>query len=227
MLATPKHMTQVTSVRAATVDTGEISSAIAAAPPGGGSIDWSRHRPPRPSDSEEVIVTVVDLVVLAVVALAALRGWRRGGTGLVLRAVGAVLGVLAGGAVARWLAPSLPFPPVATAVVGAVIGAMVGWALGRRAGWSLARRGDGGLHRPGVPDRALGVVAHGALALLVLVVVADVVAVTGPAMLRDAAHESTVVGAATDRLPDPVGLLPGGRAGVADTVTALRTGAGR
>jgi hypothetical protein len=172
-------------------------------------------------------VTVVDLVVLAVVALAALRGWRRGGTGLVLRATGAVAGVLAGGALARWLAPSLPFPAVATAVIGAVIGAMIGWALGRRLAWSLAQRGDGRLRRPGLPDRAFGVVAHGALALMVLVLAADVVAATGPTALQDAASSSTVIDTAARRLPDPVALLPGGRDGVAGTVTALESGSGR
>lgn len=166
-------------------------------------------------------MTLVDLVVLAVVALAALRGWRRGGTGLVLRAVGAILGVLAGGAVARWVAPSLPFPIVASAVIGAVIGAMIGWALGRRLGEALARRRDGTFRFPGPADKAFGVVAHGALAVVLLVVAADVVAATGPAFLRDAAGESTVVDAASHRLPDPVTLLPGGRAGVADTVSAL------
>lgn len=172
-------------------------------------------------------MTLVDLVVLALVALAALRGWRRGGTGLVLRVAGAVAGVLAGGAVARWLAPSLPFPAVATAVIGAGLGALVGWALGRRLGTVLARRGDGAYHRPGLPDRAFGVVAHGALALMVLVVAADVVAATGPAVLRDAASSSTVIDTAARRLPDPVALLPGGRDGVAGTVTALESGSGR
>lgn len=174
-------------------------------------------------------MTLVDLVVLAIVALAAVRGWRRGGTGLVLRVAGAVAGVLGGGVLARWLAPSLPFPAGATALVGALLGAMIGWALGRRLGEALARRGDGypGLRAPGVPDRLLGVGAHALLALTLLVVGAEIVAVTGPAPLAGAAGESPVISVATQRLPHLADLLPGGSTGAARSVTALDPGAPR
>lgn len=158
-------------------------------------------------------MTWIDLVVLAVVVLAALRGWRRGGTGLVLRATGAAAGVLIGGALARWLAPGLLEPGAgvslaAVEVVAALVGALIGWGLGRRLGERLARRGAGGYRRPGIPDRVLGVAAHGALALMILVVAAGVVAAVGPGPLDRAATDSALLGAAERHLPDPSALLP-------------------
>lgn len=170
-------------------------------------------------------MTVVDLVVLAVVLFAALRGWRRGGTGLVLSAAGAVGGVLLGGALARWLVPLLVAPDAgfsrgAIVVGAALVGALVGWGLGRRLAESLARRTGGGWHRPGLPDRVLGVVAHSALALMVLVLLAGVVSVTGPAGLGDAARNSTVLGAAAAHLPNPLVLLPAGDGGTLADGTA-------
>jgi len=160
-------------------------------------------------------VTVVDLVVLAVVLLAALRGWRRGGTGLVLRAAGAVAGVLVAGALARWLVPLIVGADAAVSrgallLGAALVGALVGWGLGRRLGEALARRTAGGSRRPGLPDRVLGVAAHGALALVVLVLAAGIVTAVGPSGLGDAARDSAVLGAAADHLPDPLVLLPGG-----------------
>lgn len=164
-------------------------------------------------------MTVVDLVVLAVVLFAALRGWRRGGTGLVLRAAGAVAGVLLGGALARWLVPMIVAPDAAFSrgaiVLGAaLVGALVGWGLGRRLGEALARRTGGGWHRPGLPDRLLGVAAHGALALMLLVLAAGVVSVIGPPGLGEAARGSSLLGAAAEHLPNPLVLLPGADNGV-------------
>lgn len=168
-------------------------------------------------------MTVVDVVVLLVVAIAALRGWRRGGTGLVLRAAGAVVGVLVAGALARWLVPMLLAPDDgisrgAVFLGAALVGALVGWGLGRRLGEVVARRSGHGLRghgsspapvrRPGLPDRVLGVAAHGALALMVLVLAAGVVGAIGPAGLGDAARDSAVLGAAAEHLPDPLILLP-------------------
>lgn len=154
-------------------------------------------------------MTLVDLVVLAVVALAAVRGWRRGGTGLVLRTVGAVVGVLAGGELGRWAADWSPVSATATALIGALVGAIVGWQLGRRLGETLTRRFDGapGPRRPGVLDRLLGVGAHAALALVTLVVLAGVVGAVGPGSLATAAGDSTLLDRAADRLPNPVALL--------------------
>ncbi|MEJ2860098.1 CvpA family protein [Actinomycetospora flava] len=158
-------------------------------------------------------MTVVDVLVLAVVAVAALRGWRRGGTGLVLKAAGAVAGVLLAGALARWLVPMLVAADDGVSrgalVLGAaLVGALIGWGLGRRLGDTLARRTGGGLRRPGLPDRVLGVAAHGALALMVLVLLTGVVTAFGPAGLGDAARDSAVLGAAAERLPNPLQLLP-------------------
>lgn len=164
-------------------------------------------------------MTVVDLVVLAVVLFAALRGWRRGGTGLVLRAAGAVAGVLLGGALARWLAPMIVAPDAgfslgALVLGAALVGALVGWGLGRRLGEALARRTGGGWHRPGLPDRLLGVAAHGALAVMLLVLLTGVLAVTGPTGLGDELRDSTVLGAAAEHLPNPLVLLPGDEGGL-------------
>ncbi|PVY97280.1 CvpA family protein [Actinomycetospora cinnamomea] len=158
-------------------------------------------------------MSVVDLVVLAVVLIAALRGWRRGGTGLVLRVAGAVGGVLLAGALARWFVPLLVGPDAAISrgallLGAALVGALVGWGLGRRLGEALARRTGGGWRRPGLPDRVLGVAAHGALALMLLVLAAGVAAAVGPAGLGDAARDSALLGAAAERLPDPLVLLP-------------------
>lgn len=165
-------------------------------------------------------MTVVDVLVLAVVAVAALRGWRRGGTGLVLKAAGAVAGVLLAGALARWLVPLLVAADDgvsrgAVVIGAALVGALIGWGLGRRLGDTLARR-TGARRRPGLPDRVLGVAAHGALALMVLVLLTGVVTAFGPSGLGDAARDSAVLGAAAERLPDPLVLLPGGGSTLAD-----------
>lgn len=149
-------------------------------------------------------MSLVDLLVLAVVALAALRGWRRGGTGLVLRAALAAGGVLGLGALARWWDPTS-----APLAIGAVlVGALVGWAVGRRVAAQLARGGDGRPRRPGLPDRALGVVAHGALALVVLLTLAAVVGAVGPPSVANAAGRSGVLAVAGERLPTAGELLP-------------------
>lgn len=171
-------------------------------------------------------MTLIDLVVIAVVALAALRGWRRGGTGLVLRVAGAVAGVLLAGLLARWLVPGIVsstdgVSATAAALAFALVGGLVGWALGRRLGEVLARRGQGGYRRPGLPDRVLGVAAHGALALMLLVIGASIVAATGPSSLDAAARNSALLGAAAQRLPDPAVLLPSG------STQALGLGGGR
>jgi len=160
-------------------------------------------------------VTLVDLLVLVVVALAALRGWRRGGTGLVLRLAGAVAGVLGFGALARWYDPAST--PLVVSAVG--VGALLGWAVGRtvseRVGvGGLARRTadptTGRVRRPGLPDRALGVAAHGAFALMLCVGAAALVSATGPQGAAEAAARSGVLGAAADRLPSPTALVASG-----------------
>ncbi|GAA4925944.1 colicin V production protein [Actinomycetospora succinea] len=158
-------------------------------------------------------MTVVDVVVLAVVAIAALRGWRRGGTGLVLRVAGAVAGVLLAGALARWLVPMLVTTDDGVSrgalVIGAaLVGALIGWGVGHRLGDALARRTGGGFRRPGLTDRVLGVAAHGALALMLLVLATGVITAFGPSGLGDAARSSTVLGAAAEHLPNPLVLLP-------------------
>ena len=169
---------------------------------------------------EEDLVGLVDLLVVAVVALAALRGWRRGGTGLVLRAAGAVAGVLVASALAGWWdATSLPL-----AVGAAIVGGLLGWAVGRRVGEALAvrtrgagrrsaaeldpgQRAAGHPRRPGLPDRLLGVVAHAGLALVLSVLAAGALAAVGPPAVGDAAARSAVLTATAQRVPAPAELL--------------------
>ena len=142
-------------------------------------------------------MTLVDLVVLAVVALAAWRGWRRGGTALVLSLAGAVVGVIVGAAVANWWdAGSTPLLIACVLVVG-----LVGLGLGRRGADALAARTGGRRARPVLVDRAVGVVAHGAVALVVCVLVGAAVVAWGPATLASAAEGSGVLTSAGAHLP--------------------------
>ena len=94
-------------------------------------------------------MTLVDLVVLAVVALAAWRGWRRGGTSLVLTLAGAVVGVIVGAAVAGWWDGSST--PLLVACV--LVAGLVGLGLGRRGADALATRAGGRVARPVLVDR--------------------------------------------------------------------------
>jgi hypothetical protein len=144
----------------------------------------------------------VDLVVLAIVALAAWRGWRRGGTALVLSLAGAAAGVFLGGALATWWDAS----STVLLVVAVIVAGLIGLALGRRIADALARRGDGRIARPHLLDRAVGVVAHGALALVVCVAVGAVLAAVGPAALGNAIHGSSVLTTTTAYLPTPAQL---------------------
>lgn len=142
---------------------------------------------------------VVDLVVLAVVALAAWRGWRRGGTALVLALAGTVLGLIAGAAIARWWEPG----STVLWVGGVVVGGLVGLALGRRIADALAARAGGRTARPVLVDRAVGVVAHGGLALVLCVVAGSWLAAVGPPRLAAATDRSTVLATAAAHLPAP------------------------
>ncbi|MDL5156686.1 hypothetical protein [Actinomycetospora termitidis] len=153
-------------------------------------------------------MTLVDLVVLAVVALAAWRGWRRGGTSLVLSVAGAVVGIVLGAAVAGWWDPSSRGWLIAAIVVGG----LVGIGLGRKLADALATRGGGRVARPVLVDRAVGVVAHGGLALVVCVLIGAAAVAFGPAWLGRAAEDSGVLTTAQDHLPtvsQVTGSVPG------------------
>ncbi|MCD2196631.1 hypothetical protein LQ327_24975 [Actinomycetospora endophytica] len=139
----------------------------------------------------------VDLVVLAVVALAAFRGWRRGGTALVLSLAGAVAGVLLGGWIATWWDAS----STVLLVVAIVVGGLIGLGAGRRLADSLASRGGGRIARPHLLERVVGVVAHGGLALVVCVAIGAAVAAVGPAGLSQAVRGSSVLTATAAHLP--------------------------
>jgi hypothetical protein len=145
----------------------------------------------------------VDLVVLVVVALAAWRGWRRGGTALVLSLAGAVAGVFLGGALATWWDAS----STVLLVVAIVVAGLIGLGVGRRLADALARRGDGRIARPHLLERIVGVVAHGGLALVVCVAIGTALAAVGPAGLGDAVRGSSVLTTTTAHLPTPSQLV--------------------
>lgn len=144
----------------------------------------------------------VDVVVLAVVALAAWRGWRRGGTALVLSLAGAVAGVLLGGALATWWDDG----STVLLVVAILVGGLIGLGAGRRLADALARRASGRVARPHLLERAVGVVAHGGLALVVCVAIGAALAAVGPPGLGDAVRGSSVLTATAAHLPTPTQL---------------------
>ncbi len=145
---------------------------------------------------------VVDLVVLVVVALAAWRGWRRGGTALVLSLAGAVAGVFLGGALATWWDAS----STVLLVVAIIVAGLIGLGVGRRLADALARRGGGRIARPHLLERVVGVVAHGGLALVVCVAIGAALAAVGPAGLGQAVRGSSVLTATAAHLPSPTQL---------------------
>lgn len=145
----------------------------------------------------------VDLVVLVVVALAALRGWRRGGTALVLSLAGAVAGVFLGGWLATWWDPS----STVVLVVAILVAGLIGLGAGRRLAYALATRGGGRLARPHLLERVVGVVAHGGLALVVCVALGAALAAVGPSGLGRAVHGSSVLTAASAHLPTPTQVV--------------------
>jgi hypothetical protein len=143
---------------------------------------------------------LVDVVVLVIVAVGAWQGWRRGGTTLVLSVVGLVAGVFLGG----WLATGWDPSSTVLLVVAVVVGGLVGLALGHRLADALAtRRAGGRVGRPHLLDRLVGVVAHGALALVLCVAAGAVLADAGPTGLAGAVRSSSVLTAASAHLPTP------------------------
>jgi hypothetical protein len=141
---------------------------------------------------------LVDVVVLVIVAVAAWQGWRRGGTALVLSVVGAVAGVFFGG----WLATGWDPSSTVLLVVAVVVGGLVGLGLGHRLADALATRRSGGrVARPNLLDRLVGVVAHGALALVLCVAGAALLVSVGPAGLGGAVRDSSVLSATRAHLP--------------------------
>ena len=141
---------------------------------------------------------LVDVVVLVIVAVAAWHGWRRGGTALVLSVVGTVAGVYFG----AWLATGWNPSSTVLLVVAIGVGGLVGLGLGHRLADALATRRSGGrVGRPHLLDRIVGVVAHGALALVLCVAAGAVLVAVGPAGLGGAVRDSTVLRATSAHLP--------------------------
>ena len=141
---------------------------------------------------------LVDVVVLVIVAVAAWQGWRRGGTALVLSLVGVLAGVFLGG----WLATAWDPSSTVLLLVAVVVGGLIGLALGRRLASALAtRRTDGHVARPHLIDRVVGVVAHGALALVLCVAGGALLVAAGPPGLGGAVRDSSVLSATEAHLP--------------------------
>jgi len=141
---------------------------------------------------------LVDVVVLVIVAVAAWHGWRRGGTALVLSVVGTIAGVFFG----AWLATGWNPSSTVLLVVAIGVGGLVGLGLGHRLADALATRRSGGrVARPHLLDRVVGVVAHGALALVLCVAAGALLVAAGPPGLGGAVRDSTVLRATSAHLP--------------------------
>jgi len=141
---------------------------------------------------------LVDVVVLVIVAVAAWHGWRRGGTALVLSVVGTIAGVFFG----AWLATGWNPSSTVLLVVAIGVGGLVGLGLGHRLADALATRRSGGrVARPHLLDRVVGVVAHGALALVLCVAAGALLVAAGPPGLGWAVRDSTVLRATSAHLP--------------------------
>jgi len=141
---------------------------------------------------------LVDVVVLVIVAVAAWHGWRRGGTALVLSVVGTIAGVFFG----AWLATGWNPSSTVLLVVAIGVGGLVGLGLGHRLADALATRRSGGrVARPHLLDRVVGVVAHGALALVLCVAAGTLLVAAGPPGLGGAVRDSTVLRATSAHLP--------------------------
>ena len=147
---------------------------------------------------------LVDVVVLVIVAVAAWQGWRRGGTALVLSLAGAAAGVFLG----AWLATGWDPSSTVLLVVAILVGGLLGLALGHRLADALAtRRAGGRVARPHLLDRLVGVVAHGALALVLCVAAGAVLVAAGPADLGGAVRNSSVLSATSAHLPTPAQVV--------------------
>lgn len=151
----------------------------------------------------------LDLLVLLVVVVAAVQGWRQGLSGFGFRVAGLVAGALLGWRLSPWAtellqpAPGWRWAVTAGAVlILAMVGAAVGTAIGRRLGVLLSR-----LHLR-LPDRIVGSLARGALALAVCWLVAGVVLAVAPAnRVSDALRDSHVLGGVTAELGTPADAL--------------------
>ena len=150
-----------------------------------------------------------DLVVLAIVLIAAVGGWRRGGSRIVCRLGGLLVGALAGLRVGPWLWDRWNEPPldrgpmiVVVVIVGALVGSAVGGVLGARIGAVLGR-----LHLR-VPDRVAGALLRGALTLAACWIVAATVTALAPRTgAAEAIRGSDVLGEVTEAVGPPAAVL--------------------
>lgn len=158
-------------------------------------------------------MVVIDIVLVSVLLVALLVGIQRG----LLASAGTLIGLIAGGAAAYWLAPILndawPWPqwrPLAVVIFVVALlggGAAIGGAIG-----AALRRGVDRTKLRGL-DRALGGIASVIVAALAISLVASSIAVTASPAFATALSSSQVL-RTIDRLTPPP---------VAETLAQLRS----
>lgn len=160
-------------------------------------------------------MTLVDLGLLLVVGLAAWTGWRLGLSGFFFGLAGLALGVLVGSGLAVRLPADVGAPlehlllEAGLVLVLALVGASLGRRLGRRVGTGL---GGASLR---TPDRALGAVVRGGLALVACWLVAASTVSLVPTSVARAIDDSIVLRRTSAVMPAPSAI-------VADVTRGLR-----
>ncbi len=155
-----------------------------------------------------------DLVIAAVVVVAAVTGWRRGGSRTAGWLAGLLVGGVAGHRVAPWVIDHLPAVPVSrgvgtvvVAVLAALLGGALGGAVGARCGTALRR------WHLGVLDRVVGAGLRAAVAVGLCWVAAAALTAAAPGTgLATALRHSTVLSGVTGTLGTPASVvdrLPG------------------
>lgn len=160
------------------------------------------------------MLTGVDVALLLVIALAVWAGWRSGATGFAFPLAGAVLGLLAGLLLARWLV-SDRLGPLTHLLLGVlcVLGAVL---IGRAAGRRLAHAVGAGVRRLhlGALDRASGAALRGGLVVGVCWLLAGAVVAVGTPAAAAAVQRSVVLSRLQVVLPAPGRLVDDLRGGL-------------
>lgn len=152
-------------------------------------------------------MTLVDLLLVIAVGVAAWTGWRVGLTGYAIGLVGFVGGSVVGSRVAaHWFTkPTGPVTHLLLEIGSIVVFALLGAAAGRWVGGRLGR----GLRAAslGFPDRMLGGVTRGALALIACWLLAAPLAAYAPPAVASSVDNSHVLHAVSTVLPAPRQVL--------------------
>ena len=150
-------------------------------------------------------VLIVDILLIAILVAAVVGGITRG----LIASIGTLVGLIAGGAAAFWLAPlvsglipSAQWRGVAVIalsvgllVIGAGLGSTLGLLVRRGVDWAAPLR---------VIDRILGGVASLVIAALAVSLVGTAIATTGIPVVSSAVASSRVLRAIDDLIPAPV-----------------------